>query len=129
MSILQNMEIRLTSFHLRRGGAIKISDIKRKYEMKSIILTVLLLANHLQADYFSDANEAYKNGDFKKTCGLMKKSCDDGYMRACWDLGLLYSNGRCAEGNRQKALGLYKKACDGGYEKGCDSYEIFKDIK
>ncbi len=97
--------------------------------MKSIILTVLLLANYLQADDFSDANEAYKNGDFKKTCELMKKSCDDGYMRACWDLGLLYSNGRCAEGDRQKSLDLYKKACDGGYEKGCDSYEIFKDIE
>jgi len=97
--------------------------------MKIILLIVMLLISNLNADFFSDANQAYKNGDYKKTCELMDKACNTGHMRACWNLGLLYSNGRCAERDQQKALSLYKKACDGGFENGCTSYDIYKDLR
>lgn len=96
--------------------------------MKIVLLTVMLFVNSLSADSFSDANKAYENGDLKKASELMKKSCDNGNMRACWNLGLLYSNGRGVERNSKKALDLYKIACEGGYEKGCTSYDIFKDM-
>ena len=58
----------------------------------------------------------------------MQKSCDSGHMRACWNIGLLYSNGSGVKRDKNKSLRFYKIACDGGYKKGCDSYEIFTDI-
>lgn len=95
--------------------------------MKIIVLIVMLFISNLSADAFNDANQAYKNGDYKKTSELMEKACNTGHMRACWNLGLLYSNGRGVNRDEKKALSLYKKACDGGFENGCTSYDIYKD--
>jgi len=92
-----------------------------------LVLSILLTAN-LCADFFSDANKAYENRDYKKSSALMQKACENGHMRACWNLGLFYSNGRGVNHDKQKALSLYKTACDGGNAQGCTSYEIFKDI-
>ena len=98
--------------------------------MKNTLLLVstTLLVSSLSADFFSDANKAYKNGDYKKTSELMQKACDSENMRACWNLGLLYSNGRGVSRDEKKALSLYKTACDGGNKNGCTSYEIFKGL-
>jgi len=96
--------------------------------MKIVWFTIILFVNTLSADSFSDANKAYENGDLIKASGLMKKSCKNGNMRACWNLGLLYSNGRGVKRDKNKALELYKIACEGGYKNGCTSYDIFKDM-
>ncbi len=96
--------------------------------MKIMLLTIMLFVNSLNADTFGDANKAYTDGDYKTASELMQKACDSGYMRACWNLGLLYSNGRGVKRDEKKALSLYKMACDGGNKKGCTSYEIFKGL-
>lgn len=96
--------------------------------MKIIALIVMLFASNVSADTFSDANQAYKNGDYKIASELMDKACNAGHMRACWNLGLFYSNGRGVSRDEKKALSLYKKACDGGFENGCTSYDIFKEL-
>lgn len=93
-----------------------------------LLVSVTLFVGNLNADFFSDANKAYENKDYKKSSELMQEACESGHMRACWNLGLFYSNGRGVNRDKQKALSLYKTACDGGNEQGCTSYEIFKDL-
>jgi hypothetical protein len=96
--------------------------------MKIILLTFLFFVGNLSADSFGDANKAYEIGDYEKAGRLMHDSCDDGNMRACWSLGLLYSNGRGVNQDKSRALELYKIACEGGYKNGCISYDIFKEL-
>ena len=66
----------------------------------------------------------YDNKEYDKAFESFKKACDDGNMRACHNLGVMYEKGNGVEKNEQKAVELYKKACDGGEMLGCRGLDI-----
>ena len=51
--------------------------------------------------------------------GALQKACDDGNAISCFNLGLLYDEGRGVRQDYKKASELYSKACDMGYAGGC----------
>ena len=66
----------------------------------------------------------YDNKDYDKAFESFKKACDDGNMRACHNLGVMYEKGNGVEKNEQKAVELYKKVCDGGEMFGCHNLGV-----
>lgn len=89
--------------------------------MKKILLLSLLIFTALNADYLSDGNKAYEQGDKKKASQLLKQACDGGDAGGCSNLGLLYRNGEGVRQDKKKASQLFKKACDGGNTGGCSN--------
>jgi len=90
--------------------------------MKKIIFTTILmlgLLSNLQADSFNDGLKAYNAKDFKKAETLFSKFCDAGNASGCYNLGLMYDNGKGVKQNDFKAVKLYTKACNSGYINGC----------
>ena len=54
---------------------------------------------------------------------LLGQACDGGYAAKCYDLGVIYHNGRIINKDILKAKELFRKACDGGYARGCAALE------
>ena len=52
----------------------------------------------------------------------MKKACDGGNIDGCYNLGILYEEGKGVRQSSSKAKGFYGKACDGGDANGCAYY-------
>ncbi len=50
---------------------------------------------------------------------LLGQACDGGYAAKCYDLGVIYRDGRIIDQDNLKAKELFKKACDGGDTHGC----------
>ena len=76
--------------------------------MKKIFLIVLLLTG---------MNVVLSAGSEIK---LLGEACDGGYAEKCYDLGVIYRDGRIIDQDTLKAKELFKKACDGGDTRGCD---------
>ena len=69
----------------------------------------------------------YDNKDYDKAFESFKKACDDGNMRACHNLGVMYEYAIGVEKDFGKAAELFKKACDGGEMNGCRNLDtIYK---
>ena len=66
----------------------------------------------------------YDNKEYDKAFEPLKKACDGGNMRGCYNLGVMYADGNGVEKNEQQAVELYKKACDGGEMSGCTSLGV-----
>ena len=67
-----------------------------------------------QAD-ISEAEIAYKNGDFKTALKDLLPLAKNGNPIAQFDLGLMYAQGSGVEQDNKKALGWYLKAANQGY--------------
>jgi TPR repeat protein len=50
---------------------------------------------------------------------LIGKACDAGGREACYNLALLYADGRGVTADPKRAAALYKKSCDAGDQVGC----------
>ena len=66
--------------------------------------------------------EAYEKNDFVKAKELYVKACDGGDNSACYNLGVMYDNGKGVKQDYFKAKELFGKACDLGDQGGCDAY-------
>lgn len=51
-----------------------------------------------------------------------KKSAEQGFTKAQYNLGVMYANGDGIKQNPLKAKEWYKKSCDNGNQKGCNNY-------
>jgi len=60
--------------------------------------------------------------NYPKAFELFQKTCDEGYEKSCYNLGVMYRNGQGVTQNLDKALALYKKACEQGLSIACDKY-------
>ena len=50
---------------------------------------------------------------------LLEQACDGGYSAKCYDLGVIYREGRITDQDTAKAKRLFQKACDDGDPRGC----------
>jgi hypothetical protein len=57
---------------------------------------------------------------------LYQKACDGGDAQGCFNLGVMYENGRGVTKDQAKAAQLYQKACDGGDAQGCENLKALK---
>ena len=96
--------------------------------MKKILVGLILgifFGLNLFADDVELGIEFANKGDFTKANELLKKACDSGYSKGCFQLGYSYSNGQGVSQDKVKAFELYTKACDGGYAKSCHNLGYF----
>ena len=100
----------------------------KKFLVLLVCAVVLLVGDKSGIESSFDVKKAYEQGEvfynnkeYDKAAELLKKACDGGNMRGCFNLGVMYDNGNGVEKNEQKAVELYKKACDGGDMNGCGS--------
>ncbi|MCI7549280.1 MAG: sel1 repeat family protein, partial [Campylobacter sp.] len=98
----------------------------KKVVVLLVCAVVLLVGDKSGIESSFDVKKAYEQGiafynnkEYDKAAELLKKACDGGNMRGCYNLGVMYSNGNGVEKNKQKAAELYKKVCDGGDMDGC----------
>ena len=102
--------------------------------MKKIILALIVIIGFLHAEN-NESNNSCKNVKVKGCFDsnfmskLLTKVCNDGKMKACYNLGLLYANGEAIKQDKPKAIGLFKKACEGGIKEACENYEILTTCK
>jgi hypothetical protein len=57
--------------------------------------------------------------DYTKAAGLFLKACNEGYYRACTNLGNAYFHGKGVSQDSAMAIKYYTKACEGGDANGC----------
>jgi len=82
--------------------------------MKKILLIVLLLMG---------TNVLLSAGSEVE---LLEQACDGGHVAKCYDLGVIYRDGRIVDQDNLKAKELFKKACNGGDTRGCTALKIDK---
>ncbi len=89
--------------------------------MRLILSVLVLLSVGLWADVSmtKEAMHEYKRGNISKAVKLLGKSCDDGEMQACVNLGYIYTRGLSVKKEFAKGFALLKKACQSGNNKGC----------
>ena len=56
---------------------------------------------------------------YGKASEMFAKACDLNRAGGCFNLGLVYTEGKAAKRDYLKALDLYKKACGLGHSGGC----------
>jgi len=96
----------------------------RKIKMKKLFFLFFLFWSNFsfasnKVDYFHEAMNAHKRGNYLKAAELYKKACDMGNASGCNNLGILYKHGQGVRQSYLKAAELYKKTCDMGYAAGC----------
>ena len=76
----------------------------------------------------------YKNEDGVeknplRSAQLYEKSCDLGYPKSCYNLGIMYVDGEYFMKDNIKALELFTKACGMNLKEACDAYDAYDDLK
>ena len=95
-----------------------------------LVLLVVLFSIGFSKDLTELGKEAYDKSDYQKAAQLYQKACDEGNALGCYNLGVLYHNGKGVNQDYQKAAQFYQKACDGGGAKGCSSLGFYtKTVK
>ncbi|MDR1285413.1 MAG: sel1 repeat family protein [Campylobacteraceae bacterium] len=90
-----------------------------------IFLLVLLSLIACKNDDFKKGVEAYEKEDFATAKLFYEKSCDDGYIEGCNNLGELYYYGKGIEQNYTKAGKIFQKTCEKKSGHGCRFVGIF----
>jgi len=67
------------------------------------------------ADRFSDASEAYTNGDYKKAQTLWQDLANDGHLQSQFNIAYMYEFGIEVKPDYAKAVQWYSKAANNGY--------------
>jgi TPR repeat protein len=66
--------------------------------------------------------QAFQDGvniDKDKALAMHQKACDGGAAAACYDVGIMYSNGWGVAKDEARGTRSYQKACEGGDPAGC----------
>jgi TPR repeat protein len=91
--------------------------------MKRLLTTLVILtgligsAGSVWADGQSDADKgyaAYKAGNYVETAKWWRKAAEQGYVKAEFNLGLLYKNGDGVTQNYAEAVKWFRKAAEQG---------------
>ena len=61
--------------------------------------------------------------NYQKAAELWKKACDGRDTYGCYNLGILYEEGKGLRQDYAMAKEYYGKACDLGDQIGCDEYK------
>lgn len=61
----------------------------------------------------------YLDNDYVKAISLYQKSCERGYGKGCYNLGVMYRDGIGVQQNYSAAKLLSKQACNTGFYIGC----------
>ena len=82
--------------------------------MKKIFLFVILFfsTTYLMANAFERAEDFYENNQLKKAFDLFNKSCKEGDLQSCSNVGLMYALGDGVAQNIEKAKKLLTKSCE-----------------
>ena len=83
------------------------------------VLMVLCLASVAMGNDFNKGLEAYNKGDYATAVTYFEKACNEGKVKGCFNLGIMYKNGNGVKQDYFKAVELYEKACNGGDASGC----------
>ena len=79
---------------------------------KIFIFGILLLSTtHLMANAFETAEDFYENKQLKKAFNSFSKSCKEGNLQSCSNVGLMYALGEGVAQNIEKATKLLTKSC------------------
>ena len=60
--------------------------------------------------------------NYKEAFKYYKLACDNGEYQSCYNLGVLYANGKGVRQSYSMAKEYYGKACDLGDQKGCAAF-------
>lgn len=95
----------------------------QQYKDKGKIQSIEQLIKNQQnektvASVSNDTPENY-GADYTKAVGLFVKACNEGYYRACTNLGNAYFRGKGVPQDSVVAIQYYSKACEGGDANGC----------
>lgn len=102
--------------------------------MKNIIMFVALFFGvHLFAGLFEDGLLKYDGGDLNGAKAIWTKSCEQGSMKSCKKLGVMYYYGYGVVKDQIKAKELYVEVCDSGDTESCrkvaDMYNYGYSVK
>src|SRR4051812_20570522 len=75
--------------------------------------------------FFTLLSGAAVGGPQLKSVSQLQKDCEGGEARACYDLGVLYTDGRGVAKDRRRAAELFKQVCSGGVAQGCTMLGMF----
>lgn len=104
------------------GRAIEYYQ-KHKEKGKILSLEELVKYQNIEKEFdpelkaISPSN--YNGADYTKAVGLFNKACEEGYYRACTNLGHAYFRGKGVQQNSAMAVKYYLKACEGNDGSGC----------
>lgn len=87
------------------------------YKKVPMIKKSLIVFNNL--GYHYTKGDAIVAKDYKKAFELFKYVCENNIGEGCYNLGVMYHNGKYIEKDYYKALNLFKKSCGLGYKQSC----------
>ncbi len=88
--------------------------------MKKIIIILLCIWSlNLSADLVDEGLMEHQKGHATKASELYTKACDNGDMKGCVKLGVLYFTGDGVKENHKKAKKLFVKGCKERYSLAC----------
>ena len=88
-----------------------------KYLFISLIIIESLFSN--SSIYFKLANEHKSTYNFNKAKYYYQLSCDANYARGCFELAIMYSDGKHIPLDTKKSYQFYKKSCNLDDSNGC----------
>ena len=91
----------------------------------ALLFSINLLANAVH-DHSSHghSHQGTKEGTDAKI-EAYAKACDEGDIKSCNNLAVLYDLGDVVKQDKKKAIKLYTKACNGGNKYSCNTLEIY----
>ena len=93
--------------------------MKKVIILLSVLITINLYADSSKNEKSKDANNVKIVSTYAALNELYAKSCDTGEMDGCYELGILYQDGKGVEQNNTKANELWTKACTAGHAESC----------
>ena len=87
-------------------------------KLRVIILTLSLLLFGINTPAFADFNDgydAYQRGDYKTAVMWYRKSANQGFANAQYNLGVMYDTGQGVLKNDKQAVRWYRKSADQGF--------------
>ena len=84
----------------------------------SFTLTPFAMAESAK-DLFNQGVNAYNKGNYAQAAKLFEQACNGGFARGCYNLGVLYDDGRGVKQNYAQAAKLYEQACNGSVAESC----------
>lgn len=89
-----------------------------------VLIFIIFYGLNLFAGDFELGVDAFRKSDFLNAIELFSKACDEENMKACHNLGVIYTNGYGTTQNYNKAFELFNKACEGRNKNACYSLGV-----
>lgn len=86
----------------------------------AFLLGVLLIVGAAISQHLRKSESGPKSRDD------LQEECDDGAAKACYDLGLMWGNGKDGPQDATKSKALVSRACDLGSKEACEFLPMMK---